>query len=65
MRAIVIAIVALAGCLEAAVTTCPDGTLCPADQVCAPAGGDCVDQAQLDAWQRDGSAAYVESICTW
>jgi hypothetical protein len=23
------------------------------------------DQAQLDAWQRDGSAAYVESICAW
>jgi hypothetical protein len=23
------------------------------------------DQAQLDAWQRDGSAAYVESICQW
>jgi hypothetical protein len=23
------------------------------------------DQAQLDAWLRDGSAAYVESICEW
>jgi hypothetical protein len=23
------------------------------------------DQAQLDAWQRDGSAAYIESICAW
>src|SRR5690606_19534560 len=23
------------------------------------------DQAQLDAWQRDGSAAYIESMCTW
>ncbi|MEO6004284.1 MAG: UTP--glucose-1-phosphate uridylyltransferase [Opitutus sp.] len=23
------------------------------------------DQAQLDAWQRDGSAAYIESICSW
>jgi hypothetical protein len=23
------------------------------------------DQAQLDAWQRDGSAAYIESICQW
>jgi hypothetical protein len=23
------------------------------------------DQAQLDSWARDGSAAYVESICAW
>ncbi|HVU25060.1 MAG TPA: UTP--glucose-1-phosphate uridylyltransferase [Opitutus sp.] len=23
------------------------------------------DQAQLDAWQRDGSAAHIESICLW
>ena len=23
------------------------------------------DQAQLDAWQRDGSAAYINSICNW
>jgi len=23
------------------------------------------DQAQLDGWLRDGSAAYVESLCTW
>ncbi|MBS0631249.1 MAG: UTP--glucose-1-phosphate uridylyltransferase, partial [Verrucomicrobia bacterium] len=23
------------------------------------------DQAQLDGWQRDGSAAYIESLCTW
>jgi hypothetical protein len=23
------------------------------------------DQAQLDAWLRDGSAAYVESLCAW
>jgi hypothetical protein len=23
------------------------------------------DQAQLDAWQRDGSAAYIESLCSW
>jgi len=23
------------------------------------------DQAQLDAWLRDGSAAYVESLCDW
>ncbi len=23
------------------------------------------DQAQLDAWQRDGSAAAVESLCAW
>ena len=23
------------------------------------------DQAQLDGWLRDGSAAYVESLCQW
>ncbi|MCF7687805.1 MAG: UTP--glucose-1-phosphate uridylyltransferase [Cephaloticoccus sp.] len=23
------------------------------------------DQAQLDSWQRDGSAAYIESLCAW
>ena len=23
------------------------------------------DQAQLDGWLRDGSAAYVEAICQW
>ena len=23
------------------------------------------DQAQLDGWLRDGSAAYIESLCEW
>jgi hypothetical protein len=23
------------------------------------------DQAQLDGWLRDGSAAYVETLCDW
>jgi hypothetical protein len=23
------------------------------------------DQAQLDGWLRDGSAAYVEGLCEW
>jgi hypothetical protein len=23
------------------------------------------DQAQLDGWLRDGSAAYVEALCEW
>ena len=23
------------------------------------------DQAQLDGWQRDGSAAHVASLCDW
>ena len=23
------------------------------------------EQAQLDSWLRDGSAAYVDSLCTW
>ncbi|MBC7806889.1 MAG: hypothetical protein H7145_12150 [Akkermansiaceae bacterium] len=23
------------------------------------------DQAQLDAWLRDGSAAHIETLCAW
>jgi hypothetical protein len=23
------------------------------------------EQAQLDSWLRDGSAAYVDSLCAW
>jgi hypothetical protein len=23
------------------------------------------EQAQLDGWLRDGSAAYVENLCAW
>ena len=23
------------------------------------------EQAQLDSWLRDGSAAYIESLCQW
>jgi hypothetical protein len=23
------------------------------------------DQAQVDSWLRDGSAAYVEALCDW
>ncbi|NBV20433.1 MAG: UTP--glucose-1-phosphate uridylyltransferase [Proteobacteria bacterium] len=30
-----------------------------------PRGQQLKDQAQLDGWLRDGSAAYVESLCAW
>ena len=30
-----------------------------------PRGQQLKDQAQLDGWLRDGSAAYVESLCEW
>jgi hypothetical protein len=30
-----------------------------------PRGQQLKDQAQLDGWVRDGSAAYVESLCRW
>ena len=28
-------------------------------------GAQLKDQAQLDGWLRDGSAAYVEGLCAW
>ena len=33
--------------------------------VSRPRGQNLKDQAQLDGWLRDGSAAYVESLCEW
>lgn len=30
-----------------------------------PRGQQLKEQAQLDGWLRDGSAAYIESLCTW
>lgn len=30
-----------------------------------PRGQQLKDQAQLDGWQRDGSAAHIASLCTW
>jgi hypothetical protein len=33
--------------------------------VARPRGQQLKDQAQLDGWLRDGSAAYVESLCEW
>ena len=33
--------------------------------VAARRGQQLKDQAQLDGWLRDGSAAYVESLCEW
>jgi len=35
---------------------------CPTTRV---RGQQLKDQAQLDGWLRDGSAAYVESLCEW
>ena len=40
---------ALAACLTPTATTCDDGSLCGAGQVCRPNGGGCVDPAQVDA----------------
>ena len=40
---------ALAACVGPAATTCEDGFVCSAEQVCAPAGGGCVDPAQVAA----------------
>ena len=30
-----------------------------------PRGQQLKDQAQLDGWLRDGSAAHVEALCAW
>jgi cysteine-rich repeat protein len=52
-------------CLTPAATTCADGSLCSAAQVCAPAGG-CVDPAQLAACDdvADGEACELAGIGT-
>ncbi len=54
----------LVGCLEPAGTTCVDGTLCNATQVCAPTGGGCVDPAQVAACDgiADGAACTLTGI---
>src|ERR1041385_2568242 len=40
--------VIVSACFSTNETTCADGTVCPGGKVCAPAGGACVDQAQID-----------------
>jgi NHL repeat len=51
VRSVVLAAVGvtLGGCWEPATTKCSDGTTCPESKVCAPAGGGCVDRAQIAA----------------
>jgi sugar lactone lactonase YvrE len=65
--------VVLAGCFSATTRTCPDGTTCPAGKACAPAGGACVDPAQLAACDSLGDDANcvavsggvcVQGVCT-
>lgn len=46
------------GCLTQTQVACDDGVICPSPMVCAPAGGGCVDQAQLD--QCEGQAEFAE-----
>ncbi len=66
----VVALVAIsllvAGCVAPSATTCEDGTLCSAAQVCAPAGGGCVDPAQVEACAAiaDGEACLLRGIGT-
>ena len=45
----------LVGCLRSTVTVCDNGIVCPADQVCGPAGG-CVDPEQLSACEGAADA---------
>lgn len=47
--------VMLVGCLHPTVTVCDNGLVCPADQVCGPAGG-CVDPEQLAACEGAADA---------
>ena len=48
---------AAAGCIDDAVITCADGSLCPAELACGPAGG-CVEPARL-CDGRDGEPCDV------
>ncbi len=52
-----------ASCVQPSATTCDDGSLCPASQVCAPAGG-CADPAQVEACRdlADGAACTLTGI---
>jgi hypothetical protein len=41
------------------------GLRCGFVEVSRPRGQQLKEQAQLDGWLRDGSAAYVEALCDW
>src|SRR5688572_18957796 len=47
--ALSLAAMALAGCLDAGITRCPSGLICPDAQVCAPSGDRCVYPEQIAA----------------
>jgi cysteine-rich repeat protein len=63
-HAIAVTFTLLGACVAPAATTCEDGTLCSSTQVCAPAGGACVDPAQVTACERklDGEACALTGI---
>ena len=42
-----------------------DGVVCSYFVVSRQRGQQLKDPAQLDGWSRDGSAAYLDSICAW
>jgi hypothetical protein len=75
LRAALAAAVALAcgGCLQADVIVCADGTVCPSNLACAPAGGcvlpellaECEDAADGDPCDLPGGVqgACVEGVC--
>src|SRR5258706_306535 len=46
-----------AACVKPQFVSCDDGTLCPPDKACAPAGGGCVDPGQLTACANLGEGA--------
>ncbi|HEY1552243.1 MAG TPA: hypothetical protein VGG28_30660 [Kofleriaceae bacterium] len=48
---------AVAGCFSPSTVTCSDGTTCPITKACAPAGGGCVDPAQIAACDGLGDGA--------
>ncbi len=57
----------LVGCFGPTTTTCADGTTCPAETVCAPAGGSCVAPDQVAACNGLGEnancTAVVDGVC--
>ncbi|MEZ4366706.1 MAG: hypothetical protein R2939_10520 [Kofleriaceae bacterium] len=60
--------IAVAGsaCVEPALVTCSDGTVCPAELACAPTGGGCVDPALLAACDGlpDGAGCDLAGLGT-
>ena len=61
MRWVVALVVALAGCLDPDLVTCPNGRVCARGQACDTVHGECIDPAQQTACDgvADGSA------CAW